>query len=105
METRGDADAFKGGFKEIVEGVNATLDTVVDKMVWYEAIVDAIPFPLHVTDNDMKWTFMNKPFEELMIANNVITDRTSACGMDCYNAMPIFAVPKAVESGDWSTRA
>ncbi|MEA4806938.1 methyl-accepting chemotaxis protein [Acetobacterium wieringae] len=85
-ETRGDADAFKGGFKEIVEGVNATLDTVVDKMVWYEAIVDAIPFPLHVTDNDMKWTFMNKPFEELMIANNVITDRTSACGMDCYNA-------------------
>jgi len=85
-ETRGDADAFSGGFKEIVEGVNATLDTVVDKMVWYEAIIDAIPFPLHVTDNDMKWTFMNKPFEDLMIANGVIKDRTSACGMDCYNA-------------------
>ncbi len=85
-ETRGDADAFKGGFKEIVEGVNATLDTVVDKMVWYEAIIDAIPFPLHVTDMDMKWTFMNKPFEDLMIANKVIRDRNSACGMDCYNA-------------------
>ncbi len=85
-ETRGDADAFKGGFREIVEGVNATLDTVVDKMVWYEAIIDAIPFPIHVTDNDMKWTFMNKPFEKLMIANKVIKDRTSACGMDCYNA-------------------
>ena len=85
-ETRGGADAFKGGFREIVEGVNATLDTVVDKMVWYEAIIDAIPFPLHVTDNDMKWTFMNKPFEDLMIANHVIKDRTSACGMDCYNA-------------------
>ena len=85
-ETRGDADAFDGGFKEIVNGVNATLDTVVDKMVWYEAIIDAIPFPLHVTDNDMKWTFMNKPFEDLMIANGVIKDRNAACGMDCYNA-------------------
>jgi len=85
-ETRGDANRFSGGFKKIVEGVNDTLDTVVDKMVWYEAIIDAVPFPIHVTDNDMKWTFMNKPFEDLMIANGVITDRNAACGMDCYNA-------------------
>ncbi|MBC3796043.1 methyl-accepting chemotaxis protein [Acetobacterium tundrae] len=85
-ETRGDANAFDGGFKEIVEGVNATLDTVVDKMLWYEAIIDGIPFPVHVTDNNMKWTFMNKSFEDLMIANGVIKDRKSACGMDCYNA-------------------
>ncbi|MBI4857379.1 MAG: HAMP domain-containing protein [Acetobacterium woodii] len=85
-ETRGNAEAFNGGFKEIVEGVNATLDTVVDKMVWYEAIIDAIPFPVHVTDMDMKWTFLNKPFADLMIANGVIKDRNSACGMDCYNA-------------------
>ena len=85
-ETRGNAETFNGGFREIVEGVNATLDTVVDKMVWYEAIIDAVPFPIHVTDNDMKWTFMNKPFEDFMIANDVIKDRDSACGMDCYNA-------------------
>jgi methyl-accepting chemotaxis protein len=84
--TRGDSARFKGGYREIVEGVNATLDTVVDKMVWYEAIIDAVPFPIHVTDNDMKWTFMNKPFENMMIKNNVIKDRTSAVGMDCYNA-------------------
>ncbi|WP_084504888.1 methyl-accepting chemotaxis protein [Acetobacterium malicum] len=84
--TRGDAEKFSGGYKEIVEGVNATLDTVVDKMVWYEAIIDAVPFPIHVTDNDMKWTFMNKAFEDMMIANGVITDRASGCGMDCYNA-------------------
>lgn len=85
-QTRGDAEAFDGGFKEIVEGVNATLDTVVDKMVWYEAIIDAVPFPIHVTDNDMKWTFMNKPFENMMVNNNVITDRKCGYGMDCYNA-------------------
>ena len=85
-QTRGDADAFNGGFKEIVEGVNATLDTVVDKMVWYEAIIDAVPFPVHVTDNDMKWTFMNKAFEDMMVNNKVITDRKSGYGMDCFNA-------------------
>ncbi|WP_050739839.1 methyl-accepting chemotaxis protein [Acetobacterium bakii] len=85
-DIRGNAEAFRGGFKEVVEGVNATLDTVVDKMIWYESIIDAVPFPIHVTDNDMKWTFMNKPFEAMMINNNVITDRTEGCGMDCYNA-------------------
>ncbi|MBU4439798.1 MAG: MCP four helix bundle domain-containing protein [Firmicutes bacterium] len=85
-DTRGDAEAFNGGYKEVVEGVNATLDTVVDKMVWYEAIIDAVPFPIHVTDNNMKWTFMNKPFEANMIDGNVIKDRDSARGMDCYNA-------------------
>jgi methyl-accepting chemotaxis protein len=84
--TRGDATRFNGGYREIVEGVNATLDTVVDKMVWYEAIIDATPFPIHVTDNDMKWTFMNKSFEAMMINNKVIKDRNSAIGMDCYNA-------------------
>lgn len=84
-DTRGNAEAFNGGYKEVVEGVNATLDTVVDKMVWYEAIIDAVPFPIHVTDNNMKWTFMNKPFEDNMIAGNVIKDRDSARGMDCYN--------------------
>ncbi|MEL7659433.1 methyl-accepting chemotaxis protein [Acetobacterium wieringae] len=85
-ETRGDANAFAGGFKEIVQGVNATLDTVVDKMVWYEAIIDSVPFPLHVTDNDMKWAFMNKAFETLMVEGNVITDRKAAVGMDCHHA-------------------
>ncbi|MBI4857499.1 MAG: HAMP domain-containing protein [Acetobacterium woodii] len=85
-DTRGDADAFDGGFKEIVQGVNDTLDTVVDKMVWYEAIIDSVPFPLHVTDNDMKWAFMNKAFEELMIDGKVIKDRKAAVGMDCHNA-------------------
>ncbi|WP_414732906.1 methyl-accepting chemotaxis protein [Acetobacterium carbinolicum] len=85
-ETRGDEDAFKGGFKEIVQGVNATLDTVVDKMVWYEAIIDSVPLPLHVTDTNMKWAFMNKAFEALMIENRVITDRKSAVGKDCWQA-------------------
>jgi len=85
-ESRGNADAFKGGFKDIVQGVNDTLDIVVDQMVWYESILDSVPMPIHVTDNDMKWTFMNKAFEDTMIRNNVLTDRKAGYGMDCYNA-------------------
>jgi methyl-accepting chemotaxis protein len=32
---------------------------------WYESMLDAIPFPISVTDNDMKWTFVNAPVEGL----------------------------------------
>ena len=28
--------------------------------------MDAIPFPISVTDKDMKWTFINKPVEEML---------------------------------------
>ncbi|MDN5308091.1 MAG: methyl-accepting chemotaxis protein [Eubacteriaceae bacterium] len=85
-EKRGNVNGFSGGFKEIVQGFNDTLDTVVDQMFWYEAILDSVPFPIHVTDNDMKWTFMNAAFEDTMIRNNVLKDRQSGYGMDCYNA-------------------
>ena len=83
---RADAEKHMGDFRKVVEGVNATLDTVVDEAVWYEAIIDAIPFPIHVTDMDMKWTYLNKAFEKVMIEQGVITDRDSCYGMDCYNA-------------------
>ncbi len=83
---RADITKHQGDFKKVVEGVNATLDTVVDKAVWYEAIIDAIPFPVHVTDMNMKWTYLNKAFEQVMIEQGVIKDRDSSYGMDCYNA-------------------
>ena len=83
---RAEAHQHAGDYAKVIAGINQTLDTVVDNMFWYEAIIDGIPFPVHVTDMDMKWTFMNRAFEELMIKNGVINDRVSACGMDCYNA-------------------
>lgn len=81
------------------------LDTVVDNMFWYEAIIDGIPFPVHVTDVDMKRTFMNRAYEDLMIKNGVITDRVSACGMDCYTMALTFVRPKAAVSAVWLIRA
>jgi len=83
---RAEVSKHAGDYAKVITGVNQTLDTVVDNMFWYEAIIDGIPFPVHVTDMNMKWTFMNRAFEDLMIKNGVIEDRVSACGMDCYNA-------------------
>lgn len=52
----------------------------------YESILDAVPFPIHVTDNDMKWTYMNKAFEKLMVDQGITDSREAAYGKDCCNA-------------------
>lgn len=36
------------------------------KIFWYEEILDAIPFPLSVTDMNMNWTFINRPVEKFL---------------------------------------
>ncbi len=86
FETRADTERHTGDFQKIVEGINKTLDTVVEKNVWYEAIIDAVPYPIHVTDMDMNWTFLNKPFEKLLVEAGQIKDRDTALGMACCNA-------------------
>ncbi|AKN31125.1 chemotaxis protein [Clostridium carboxidivorans P7] len=86
FETRAEAVKHHGDFKKVIDGINGTLDTVVDKVVWYEAIIDAIPFPIHVTDNDMNWTYMNRAFEKLMIEQGVVRDRKSGYGLACSHA-------------------
>jgi methyl-accepting chemotaxis protein len=86
FQRRADASRHEGEYRVIVDGINRTLDTVVNKNDWYEAIIDAVPFPIHVTDNDMNWTFMNKPFENLLVREGRIKDRVSALGLACSNA-------------------
>ncbi|MRR05799.1 MAG: chemotaxis protein [Deltaproteobacteria bacterium] len=86
FDLRADATKHSGEYRTIIEGINKTLDTVVEKNVWYEAIIDAVPFPIHVTDMDMNWTFLNKPFEKLLVEAGLIKDRDSALGLPCSNA-------------------
>ena len=86
FETRADESRHQGDFRRIVAGVNATLDTVVDKTVWYEAIIDAVPFPIHVIDMDMNWTMLNKAFEKLMVESGAVPDRRAAVGKPCSSA-------------------
>lgn len=42
------------------------LEAVKEKAYWYESLLDAIPFPISVTDMDMNWTFINKPVEGII---------------------------------------
>lgn len=52
----------------------------------FVSILDAIPSPVHVTDENMKWTFMNKAFETLLVSHKVIKSRDDSYGLDCSNA-------------------
>jgi methyl-accepting chemotaxis protein len=86
LATRADETRHQGDYRKIIAGVNATMDTVVDKVMWYESIIDAVPFPIHVTDMDMNWTMLNKAFEKLLVEAGQITDRTSFIGKPCSHA-------------------
>jgi methyl-accepting chemotaxis protein len=64
----------------------AALGRLVDKLEWYRSIIDAVPFPIHVIDMDMKWVFLNKAFEKLMVERGYVRDRQDAVGRACSTA-------------------
>jgi methyl-accepting chemotaxis protein len=66
LDIRADATKHKGDYKLIIEGVNSTLDAVVDKVYWYESLLDSIPFVISVTDMNLNWTFINKVVEKVL---------------------------------------
>ena len=47
---------------------------------WYENILDNIPFPISVTDNDMSWTFINRAVEDFLGKK-----RKEVLGQHCSN--------------------
>jgi methyl-accepting chemotaxis protein len=53
-------------FGQIAQALIDTSQAVNEKIYWYAALLDSIPFPLSVTDMDMNWTFINKPVEEFL---------------------------------------
>ena len=57
------------------------------KAHWYESILDAIPFPVSVTDSDAKWTFVNKAVESVLNAKreNLIGKNCSSWGAAICN--------------------
>ena len=60
---------------------------IEDKMFYYESILDAIPYPVSVTDNDMNWTFLNKAVLDLAKLNkeDVLGKHCSAWNADICN--------------------
>jgi methyl-accepting chemotaxis protein len=85
-DTRANATRYAGGYRQVAEGLNRAVDILVDKLSWYRAIVDAVPFPIHVIDTNMKWVFLNKAFEKLMTDQRYIRDRKEAVGLPCSTA-------------------
>jgi len=83
---RADASRHQGDFRPAIEEFNGALDKIGDKITWYQAILDAVPFPIHAIDMDMNWTYLNKNFEKLMIERGKIRDRLQAVGRPCSTA-------------------
>jgi methyl-accepting chemotaxis protein len=86
LDTRADVKKHQGDYRRVVEGFNSTLDLVVDKVNWYQSIIDAVPSPIHVIDKDMNWVYLNKAFEKLMVDNKIVRSRKDAPGMPCSSA-------------------
>jgi methyl-accepting chemotaxis protein len=84
--SRADVAKHPGEFGRVVQGINGTLDVVVDKLEWYRSIIDAVPFPIHVIDMNMNWVFLNTAFEKLMVERGYVRDRQDAVGRQCSTA-------------------
>ena len=58
--------SLAGEFGELQKLLAAEKSKSLEKEHWYTSILDAIPFPLSVTDMDMNWTFINRPVEQFL---------------------------------------
>ena len=61
------------------------------KSVWYEAILDAIPFPISVTDPEMIWTYVNTAVEKFKR-----TTRQKLVGKKCGNVAGIEKLRRGI---------
>ena len=62
------------------EQLNNLLSAMTERMRWYEELLDALPFPLSVTNEDMEWTFINKAAEVVCGKK-----RSEVLGQQCHN--------------------
>lgn len=75
--------------------LNQVLDKVVDDIHWYQSLLDAIPWPISVTDMQMNWTFINKAAVDVIgISREEVVGKqcsnwgadicnTERCGIEC----------------------
>jgi methyl-accepting chemotaxis protein len=77
LDVRGKADDFKGAYREILQGVNSTLDTLVGH-------IDLMPAPLMIIDKDFTIRYMNKTGADL-----VGISQKQLIGSKCYDSLKI----------------
>jgi PAS domain S-box-containing protein len=73
LTARGDEDKFSGGYKEIIGGVNRTMDTLV-------GFIDSMPMPAMIIDKDFSIQYMNQTGATLLG-----TSQKQLIGDYCYN--------------------
>jgi methyl-accepting chemotaxis protein len=96
LATRGNTDKFKGGYKELVSGVNNTLDSVIGPLNVAAEYVDRIAkgdIPNKITDN------YNGDFNEIKNNLNVCIDAINSMVSDT------ILLSKAAVEGKLATRA
>ncbi|MCL2499380.1 MAG: methyl-accepting chemotaxis protein [Defluviitaleaceae bacterium] len=96
LDAKADAGKYAGDWAVLLERLNALVGSIADKAFWYESLLDSIPFPISVTDNNMCWTFINKPTEDFLgkKRKDVLGQhcsnwgakicKTQECGIACY---------------------
>lgn len=75
LYTRGEINKFEGSYRDIVEGVNRTLDSLV-------GIIDAIPAPAMIVNSDLEIQYMNKAGASL---GNATGDQLARSKTRCFD--------------------
>lgn len=73
LNLRGNAEKFKGGYKEIIQGINRMLDTLVGH-------IDNMPAPVMIIDTEYNIQYMNKIGAEILG-----TSQKQLIGNKCYD--------------------
>lgn len=66
FDIRAEEDRHEGEYRRIIEGINTTVDSIANKVAWFESILDSMQFPITVTDLNAKWTYVNKSVEDML---------------------------------------
>ena len=80
---RADITKYNGEYRNLIDGINKTLDMVVDKTNWYVNIIDSLPISIHATDPNGNWTLVNDRFMKVLQAEGVATTKENAIGRPC----------------------
>jgi methyl-accepting chemotaxis protein len=81
LHMQGSSSSVQGGGNEVdylSSAIAGLGQNVREKVHWYVGILDAIPFPLSVTDMNMNWTLINRPVEQFLKVK-----RESVLGHQC----------------------
>jgi len=74
---------LSGDYKKAFKHVNQAMDTVAERMEYYLAVLDAMPYRVTVVDNDLKFKFVNKTLGDLMKMTGTAEHREDIYGHDC----------------------